>query len=173
MSNKTSNSRFRNHLQEILLLLSVPAVITIIGIACIYIPRALAHPAYDFVFCTGSNCADNFSIESGKLTRNSDDSVKKYRDTNSLYYYTVKDDTTRKITIDEAANYSLDATSKAPDGYSLDFQRGKDGPFVGSSANSWSLRKGLASKPIRLANGSNGRYYSTDTYFLGWVISHE
>src|SRR5690606_30012082 len=117
----------RKHLKEIILLFSVPIAIILLVIGFLYVPRLFAHPGYDFIYCSGYSCDNTFSVNpSGQLTITSDD--KPYRiDDSNLYYYDIERDASRPIHESEASRYTLDATSKSPDGYTLKRSSGSSG----------------------------------------------
>lgn len=172
MTKKPTRKQPNKHLKDILLLFSVPAGIIFIIVAFLYIPRLLANPSYDFIYCSGSNCSSRYTVDSSdKLTANESSSRYVYDD--ALHYYDVSRDATRRLTLGEAQNYRLDAASKSPDGYSLEMHRHSGGPFTSSYHDSWSLKKGALSKPVTLSNGSSDRYYYGSSGFVGWVLSDE
>ena len=166
MAKKAAVSPIREHLKEIIILFSVPLAIVCIIIALVYVPRLFAHPTYDFVYCEGYSCEDRFSVDSnGKLIQNDDSHEYSYR-SYSLSYYDTERDSTQPLQLTDAEKYTLSASSKSPEDYSL-HHAGSGGGFLfwGDYQNNWSLKKGFASKPLSL-NGS-------DIEFIGWVLRDE
>lgn len=166
MPKKAPTAQANKHLKEILLLFSVPAGIIVIIIAFLYIPRLFANPTFSFIYCEGYSCDNRFSVDpNGKLTVSAETDRYSYYDDYSLQYYDVQRDATRPLNADEATRYQLDATSKSPDGYTLKHSSGGGGVlFLGNYHDSWSLSKGLASKPLTF-DSRNG-----DNKFIGWVL---
>lgn len=157
----------KQHIRDILLLFSIPIGIIAVLIAFLYVPRLFAHPAYDFIYCEGYKCDDRFSVDpNGNLqVAPEDDRRYSYSYDADLFYYDVQRDATRPLQADEATRYRLDATSKSPDGYTLKYSSGGGGLlFWGGGQRSWSLNKGLASKPLEI----DVRY--GDNTFIGWVL---
>lgn len=163
MPEKAPNNQAKKHLKEILLLFSVPLGVIALIIGFIYIPRLLADPTHDFVYCEGYYCDNKFSVNSnGKLTTSSETDRFSYRDY-QLYYYDATRDATRPIQAADAENYLLDPTSKSPEGYTLERNTNSGGfLFWSESGGRWSLEKGIVSKPIDI----NGY----DIKFVGWVL---
>ena len=166
MSEETSSIQAKKHLKEILLLFSIPAFIVVTVIAFLYIPRLFANPTHDFIYCEGYSCENRFSVDlDGKLIV-TDDFNRYPRGSNTLHYYDLEQDATRPIQAEEAGDYPLDPTSKSPDGYQL-VQNSNNGGFLFWSdyRNSWSLKKGLVSKPVSIQ--------SYEIKFIGWVKDEE
>lgn len=162
--NKTS------HIKDLVLLFSIPVGIAICIAAIVYIPSLLANPKYDFVYsvCSSYRCDSDFNVDgSGHVSQYGVDSDR-YADTATLHYYSVKDDSTRTIGVEEAKGYQLDTSSKSPDGYTLSKEGSNSGFLFWSNYESgWYLKDGLKKKKIELSN--NDSYYSRDVKFLGWV----
>lgn len=166
----SKNSKKTSHIKDLILLFSIPAGIAICVAAVVYIPSLLANPKYDFVYsvCSNYSCHYDFNIDdSGHVSQYSTDRDR-YSDTATLHYYSVKDDSTRTISIDEARRYQLNTSSKSPDGYTLSKEGNNSGFLFWSNYESgWYLKDGLKKKKIELSN--NDSYYSRDVKFLGWV----
>lgn len=166
----SKNSKKTSHIKDLILLFSIPAGIAICVAAVVYIPSLLANPKYDFVYsvCSSYSCHYDFNIDdSGHVLQYSTDRDR-YSDTATLHYYSVKDDSTRTISIDEARRYQLNTSSKSPDGYTLSKEGNNSGFLFWSNYESgWYLKDGLKKKKIELSN--NDSYYSRDVKFLGWV----
>lgn len=172
MTSEPVHDQKNKHLKELLLLFSVPIGIVFIIIGFLYIPRLIANPSYDFVYCTGSACDNRYTINpAGEVSTPGSDTSRYYYDAISLRYFDIKDDTSRPISLDDAKKYRLDSSSKSPDGYTLERNTQSGGPFSFSYEENWSLKKGVLSKPIKLSSNQNA--YSSNTSFVGWVISNE
>lgn len=169
MTKEQAHNQVSRHMKDLLLLFSVPVAIIVLLVGLIYIPRVLANPTYDFIYCEGYYCDDRFSIDpNGTLKEAPDESVRSaYRGDARLFYYDVQRDATRPVQFDEAARYRLDTTSKSPDGYTLKHNSNSSGfLFWGGSSRSWSLSKGFASQPVTLGSGYG------DSKFIGWILSN-
>lgn len=166
MPKKALNSQTKKHLKEILLLFSVPIGIIILIVAFLYVPRLFANPTYDFIYCEGYSCDNRFSVDpNGTLAVSSETDSYSYYNDYSLHYYDVQRDATRPLHISEATRYQLDATSKSPDGYTLKHHSSGGGLlFLGNYQDSWSLSKGIVSKPLTLDTRGG------DNIFIGWVL---
>ncbi len=163
MTSKQAHNQPPRHFKDALLLFIVPIGIIALLIAFLYIPRLFANPVYDFIYCEGYSCDNRFTVNpSGAIAEsNNPHSYEMSR----LYYYDVERDAMRPLTIDEANRYRLDTSSKSPDGYVLkNTSNGGGFLFGGGYDNSWSLTKGLISKPVAL--NSNGE----SDEFIGWVL---
>ena len=166
MIQKSVQNQANRHTKDLLLLFSIPAGIILLLLAFLYVPRLLANPGYDFIYCEGYYCDGRFSVGSnGNLQEAPDENNRSYygNDAN-LFYYDVERDATRPVLFDEASRYRLDASSKSPDGYTLKRTSGGGGfLFWGSYSSGWSLSKGIVSKPISLSSNSSDE-------FIGWVL---
>lgn len=171
MAKEQTHGQVNNHLKEIVLLFSVPIGIVFIILAFIYVPRMLANPSYDFVYCEGgSNCSRQYTVDGSKRIDSTGNTNRFSFSNISLHYYDIDRGSSRPLTLEEAQEYELDTTSKSPDGYTLE-SRQQSGPFGSSWDNNWSLKKGILSKPVTLS-GDNDRY-SRSNNFIGWVLSDE
>lgn len=163
MPKKAPTLQAKKHLKEILLLFSVPIGIILIIVAFLYVPRLFANPTHDFIYCEGYSCDSRFVVDTnGKLTLSTESARNSYRDYR-LYYYDAKRDATRPIQLADAESYLLDASSKSPEGYTLE-QNTNGGGFLFWSdySRNWSLKKGFATKPVALSG--------SDITFIGWVF---
>lgn len=158
--NEKTHNHTTNRVRDFLLLFSVPLGVIILLIGFVYLPRLLANPMYDFVYCSGFSCDGAFTVTpSGKIIASED---RRYYDA-SLQYYDVSRDASRPIQLEEAAKYQIDPLSKSPDGYIVRQNTSGGGIlFLGNYKNDWSLKKGFASKPISLDS------HRSNT-FIGWV----
>lgn len=172
--------------RDILLLLSVPLGLLALLAAIVYIPQALARPAHDFIYslCSSYRCRDSVSVENGKIISDFEAHVTTLGDAEEfeqllsersreslpqLYYYDVSNDASRPLTFSEAQRYTVDGSSRAPDGYTLIHESSSSGfLFWGSSSSEWVLKNGLYKKSVDI--GESGRYYGgRDIIFIGWV----
>ncbi len=163
----------------------------------IKLPQILANPKYDFVYsvCDYSRCKEYDVDDNGKIVSYSNkenslviadgqsynlDDVIDNTDTLSskslkypnLYRYNQADGKSTKISADEYNKYTIDTSNTSPDGYELkeaDYST-RTYMFGGSSYEySWTLSKGIASKPVRLIGKRTSYYYNDDAKFIGWV----
>jgi hypothetical protein len=168
----TKDTNIKSHLKDIALLFAIPVGIALLAATVIYIPRLFAHPKYDFIYsaCDNYRCRQNYTVEAGHVARGpSHSSDSDYYDyTTRLLYYSSAADSTRSITLEEAQQYSLDTSSKSPDGYVLSKENSSSGfLFLGRADSGWYLKDGAKKKRVELASDSS--YYSQNVTFLGWV----
>lgn len=166
MPDTLPHGRSRTHLKEVLLLFSVPLGIIALLAAFIYIPRFFANPTHDFIYCEGYNCNSRFFVDGQGTLATKDDTNRYLYHDYTLKYYDIERDATRPLQPADAKKYLLDASSKAPDGYVARRNTNSGGfLFWGDYGNNWSLKKGIASKPLTLDAG--------DIEFIGWVVKDE
>lgn len=170
VNKKGTPSHQPSHLKDLILLFAIPIGIAILAVAAVYTPRLLANPKYDFVYsvCSSYSCSDDFSVDSSGHISQRAINRDYYREVTTLRYYSVKDNSTRSLTPEEAKRYQLNASSKSPDGYSLT-KEDRDSGFLfwGSHDSGWYLKDGIKKKKIELS--TVGSYSSRDVTFLGWV----
>lgn len=166
----TKNTIQSPHIKDLLLLFGVPLGILLITAAAIYVPRLLANPQTDFVYTTCESYACRSSFEVNGTGNISEVSISRSHNdyTASLHYYDASDNSTKKITLDEARRYTLDTTSRSPDGYAL-VRESQDTGFLFWSDHDtgWYLENGAIKKPVDIVGIDS--YYSQDVKFLGWV----
>lgn len=183
MSDKPSHPQKPDYIKDLALLFAIPLAIVIFAAAIIYIPRLMANPRYDFVYCAEYRCGSAYSVDSqGYLIgRNLNDksnrnlSYDEYQESrlndarySSLRYYDADSDSTKAISLEEAKQYKLNTSSKSADGYILKRETSSSGfLFWGDYEDGWYLQDGAKKKKIELS--SNDSYYSSDVKFLGWV----
>lgn len=159
-------------------------VIFIIAIS-IYIisARASIQPAHDFVYAMRSqsnysgyyveSIPNQYVVQNNKLTLNKvtvrpDVTATTYNP--DLFIYDVENDTSRKVTFDEAAALSLDAGPSSPDGYIVRYEYGHNGIFeiFGSddSSRGYVISKGNGDKKIAIPTADR---WSDDMMFIGWI----
>lgn len=170
--NTPENARVKSHIKDIVLLFAIPVGIALLAAAVIYIPRLLANPKYDFVYavCEDYRCGESYTVDAGHVVKESNPAMPEYYvHTTHLMYYNAAADSTRSITLEEAQQHRLDASSKSPDGYTLSWESSNTGfLFWGHADSGWYLKNGAKKKRVELAN-SNSYYYSQNVTFLGWV----
>lgn len=157
-----------NHFKDLALLFSVPLGIALLASAAIYIPRHFANPSYDFVYsvCSDYDCSSNFDVDSdGKVAKT--EAKESFGPAAKLYVFSVKDDSSKRLTLEQAQQYKLDTASKSPDNYKMTGGSGDSGLFLGESDPSWYLSDGLKKKELDIY-GSN-IYDPNSVRFLGWV----
>lgn len=166
MATTPSGNRLRTHIKDLTLLFGIPIGIIIIIAALLYVPRLFANPGYDFIYCTGYSCSEQYTVNpSGKIVEMPNENRYTF-ESSTLYYYDVERNTSRPLWSSvEALQYKLDPTLKSPDGYTLEHTTsGGDFLFSSNYRNNWSLTKGLVARPVTLdASGRNN-------HFIGWVL---
>lgn len=168
MTDKKQNSTaLSKHWRDLLLLFAVPAAIAVLVIGVLYVPRLLAHPKYDFIYCQGYDCPGDFTVTlDGTVTTTPKRNL--YSDpSTALYYYDTSRDSSRRLSLAGAQDYHVDASSRSPDGYQF-VEQSHDSGFLlwGSYDRDVVLKNGAKVKPTSI-NGA-----TTDNYLIGWV-THE
>lgn len=166
----------KNHIRDILLLISIPIGLLIVAASYAYVPRILATPKHDFIFasCSEYRCGDLYDVSSnGNITRRviEPDYLRFSIATSRLYYYDVSNDSTREIHPNDIANYRVDNSSRSPDGYTLEHENGSSNGFLffySSKQDGWYLKKDFLKKPVTLPY-SDDYYDNRDLQFLGWI----
>lgn len=162
--------------KEFLLFLSIPISIILLVSALLIVPPLFAKPKYDFIFsyCPDYACTTSYTVtSSGTISQDTDssDDHSYYKSQSELYYYDAQTNASKKISLDQAQTYQLDATSVSADGYSLVKGSDSGGGFLfwdSSSDNHWYLKNGLKKKQVNLISSTN-YYYSQSIQFVGWV----
>lgn len=169
--------------RDLMILFSVPIAVLLLAAAVVYGPRLAAHPQQSFLYVVCSNygrtCGDNYTISTEgvledqtayDMSRNSDSLTLRNMtyDTNDqgvLYYYDMVKESSKRLTLDEAQQYTLDKDEKSSDGYRLAQYSNEGGVlFWGTRSSGWQLENGLLKKHVILA----GDDYD-DKEFIGWV----
>jgi hypothetical protein len=171
MVNKPAGKHARpSYIKDLILLFAVPLLIAVVAAALVYIPRAMAHPTYDFVYsyCREYGCADDYSVDDGRIVQTAPTGGPSISSANAtLYYYNISDNSTKSLSYNEAKQYRLNPSSKSPDGYSLEMHSGYGGLFGGDDGRGWFLKNGAKQKVVKLSSGADT--YSEQIKFLGWV----
>ncbi len=174
MANKsTITTNKNNHLKDLALLFAIPIAIAVFAAFVVYFPNFLTNPKYDFVYslCDDYRCKNSYSVEStGYVTQDYSNPADPdyYNQTTNLFYYDSVNDSTRRLTLDEAKMYRLNTSSKSPDGYALTRESSSSGfLFWGDTNEGWFLKNGAKKKMVELT--TNGSYYSREINLLGWV----
>lgn len=163
----------RRYVKDLLLLFSVPAGVALLAFGIVYVPRLLARPGYDFIYsaCASYRCSTEYTVDaSGYIQQDTSPDGDIYRDGRSadLYYYSVKQNTAKRVTLEDARQHKLDTSLKAPDGYSLMRESTSSGfLFWSDYSDGWYLKNGAKKKKVELTG--NESYYAGDIKFLGWV----
>lgn len=160
--------------KEFLLFLSIPAGIILLVSLFLFVPTLLAKPGYDFIYtqCPDYDCSSTIVLGKDGLKSRPEISTEynNYRLVEpEIYYHDTGRNASKRIDLNEANKYVLDASNVSPDGYTL--TRGtSDGGFLFwgySSDSNWYLKKGsLQKKSLNLADND---YYSRDIKLMGWV----
>lgn len=197
MENLQKASKNRNW--PLILGISIPVLMVFLIILSIYLPNFLRKPKYNFLFVLGPQNAyrslspvpgnnmvartvNVFEVQNNKVVIIPKTYYYYIGDQvdqpNKLYVYNVQENRSKEISIDDAKNYTLDASTIAPDGFELKSGGYNDGffPFFyggNSDYNSKYLKKGVSSQKLNLPaySGYAGSYYYYDNnfQFLGWA----
>ncbi|HJQ08173.1 MAG TPA: hypothetical protein VJ836_01675 [Candidatus Saccharimonadales bacterium] len=171
--NSVKKTKSNSYFKDLFLLFAIPAAIAVFAALVIYVPRFLANPKYDFIYsvCDDYRCRDSYSVDTnGYVTWGVSNAPDQdyYDRTASLRYYDSANEATKSLTLEEARRYTLNTSSKSPDGYTLD--KGSSGSgflFWDNYDESWYLKNGAKKKKVALTN--NGSYHTHEVTFLGWV----
>jgi hypothetical protein len=180
MAEKTSETQTHHkpsYVKDLVLLFAIPASIAIIAALAVYVPRLMAHPQYDFIYaaCDSYSCENSFSVNADGLVTESfgaqSEIISPYSNQSqneTLRYYDARTDSTRSITLEQTRSYSLNTSSRSPDGYTLSQPDSGSGfLFWDNYDQGWYLKNGAKRKKVDLLQTRS--YYSSDVTFLGWV----
>lgn len=174
MSKKQQPSK--NTFKDLALLFSIPIGIFIIVIGLAYIPRLMANPKYDFVYadCRRGGCgySSDFGVDNGKFWQKIRDERAEFDRQLAFYYHDVAKDTSRSVSFDELASYTLDSASRSPDGYALKRASGASSGFLFWSNHSdggWQLEKDILRRPVSIVDNSQYYYGDQGIKLIGWV----
>lgn len=153
--------------------LSIPVLMVVLITMSIYLPAMFVKPKTNFVYSVGGDyCYQNrYSVNNGKIVENEikkpegNDSCRNYREAR-LFYYEVERNTSREITLEEAAKITVDDSLRSPDGFEVvSGGSGGDIFFSGGSYYDKYLKKGAYSRKLNTIASTS--YY--DFKFIGWV----
>lgn len=174
MTNQTAKKTTPpNHLKDLLLLFAIPIGIAVFAAAVVYVPRMFARPTHDFMYavCTSYEyCDTDYGVDdAGHVTAlHANRNRPGANGASVLRYYNAKDDSSRSLSLEEAKSYTLNTSSKSPDGYSLAKEdSGRGFLFWGNYESGWYLKNGAKKKKIDLVTTDS--YYTRDVNFLGWI----
>lgn len=154
----------RETVRDLALLFMVPLLIGVIVIALTYIPRFFAHPQYDFIYCQGYDCQSTYVLDDSKHITVKYSSNSPTDPDTALYYYSTARDSSRRLPDSEASHYTLDNSSKSPDGYTLAADsNGSAFLFWGSYSTRYVLKNGMKVKPTSIRDDYN------NVNFVGWI----
>lgn len=168
-----------SHLKDLILLFAVPVGVVLIAAAVIYLPRIFANPQHDFIYsyCEDYQCRDKYFVDADGHIEQTEEYFyntfeKSYYPNATLYYYDVSNDSSRSIALSDAQKFTLNTSSRDPDGYILKHEESNGGfLFWSDYSDRWSLGDGPKKKRVLLASDTN--YSSKEINFLGWVEDEE
>jgi hypothetical protein len=157
--------------RDFLIFISVPLLVIIVVAAILQGPSLFAKPKYDFIYslCQSYDCGSAYTIGSaGAVILQQNDTLYGGSATPTLYYYSEANNSTRRISTDQANSYRLDTSNVSPDGYTLWQNNDSSGGLFwdNSGDGSWYLKHGAKKKQLNLVTNSA---YGSDVQFLGWV----
>ncbi len=114
-----------NYKEKIPLIVGIglPFLLIIFVFATSYLPGLYVKPKYNFIYETGNTYDYEITVISGKIS--AQPKYQNYYNNTynpimpSLYYYDVKNDKSRQISLPEAQALTLDSSSKSPDGLTV------------------------------------------------------
>ena len=159
--------------------LSIPVLMIVFVAASIYLPSLFIKlPNSNFVFSIGDDyySRNQYMVVNGRLTAREQPPAeinnRNYASDPSLYYYDVKKNSAREITLAEAQSLSLDNHPVSEEGFEIVSGSGGGGDYFfffsygSSSGCNQYLKKGSFSRELHLATDN---YYCYTFKFLGWV----
>lgn len=179
------------------LVVAIALPIVFIGIlaAAIMLPSMRMNPQHDFVYVDHSDMdkfsyepiyfRNKYAVEGEKIVRvplevpqrAQADSLAipsgyRYEDAPTLYYYSIRENTSREISFEEAQVLTVAAGPSSPDGYNVSFEYSSDGIFelFGSGSDSgYVISKGAARKSLTGMSVDQNGYGGYNFELIGWV----
>lgn len=152
--------------------IGLPLLLILYVAVSAYLPSLFVKPKYNFVYTTDSYYDYNINVIDGRINiepRYTDYGTRTYRPKQpTLFLYDVTDDKSKQISLVQAQTYTLDPSSKSPDGFTVG--RSESGSysffpffFGGYDRGTYLMGKGLRRKI------SEQDYYNFK--FVGWVVN--
>jgi hypothetical protein len=162
--------------------LLIPVAMIVFIAAAIYLPRAFTRvdpPQWDFLYMVGyPPGTERVFVRDGRLVREDVDAPP-HAPTNpryelQFYVHRVPQNTSERVTFEQACLLQLDNTSKSPDGFQIVHGRRSQFLFPFTSSTDYReryLKKDGYALELDLATGSGaeGGYFSHAFTFLGWI----
>lgn len=166
------------------LLVGIALPLVFIGLIALFVflPTTYIKPAHDFVYASVDGYYDyyyvnTYNVENGQIALASstapvpNPSYVQRIQMPDLFVYNVKDNSSHKITFEEAKKYTLDPGPTSPDGYNIQYDYSHDGIFevFGSNNNSgYFIAKDKGQK--RLTGLVSDRYWGQGNFkLIGWI----
>jgi hypothetical protein len=162
--------------------LLIPVAMIVFIASAIYLPRVFTRvdpPQYDFLYMVGyPPGSERVFVRDGRLVREDVDAPA-HAPANPRYelqyfIHRVAQNTSERISFEDATQLKLDNTSKSPDGFEIVHGRRSDFFFPFTSSTDYRrryLKKDGYSSELDLAigSGAQGGYFSHSFTFLGWI----
>ena len=160
--------------------LAIPMVLTAIIAVSIYLPGVGKSPEHDFVYTVYDyrdvNGTLYYDVKDGKIVQ---ESIAMFPEgpsgapskamtgspSSQLYIYDVQSDTSKLLTMDEAAKLIVDPSRTSPDGYRVEY--GSSGGVFPFFDGGYDNNQYLLGNNRRIKTSVSGY----DNNFLGWVIN--
>jgi hypothetical protein len=177
------------------LIVAIALPIIFIGIlaVAILLPSMKINPQHDFVYTDARErneypykviqYKNDYVLKEGKVTLRPLNS--KYdditglmkqdielRDAPKLYYYSVTENTSREISLEDAQKLILVAGPSSPDGYNVKYEYNNDGIFElfgGSRDSGYVITKGAGRKNLSGMDTIENYYGGEEFLLIGWV----
>jgi len=160
--------------KELVAVVSLPLVMMLLVAVIIYVPSLFIRPQYDFLYytCERYCYSDPLDVVNSRVeqTRSYDRLYSSFSDNEpeiEIYYYSVEDARSKRISLSEAQLYFLDDSKTAPDGFKLESGDSYGGFLVfgyyGNNDAVKKLQKGTASFSTDIDS------YEYSFNFLGWI----
>lgn len=161
--------------------IALPFIFILIVLAAAYIPSLSVDPQHDFMYTqqeysysSQTRYKNTYKVEGGRIAteplKNLIEGFE-YSEFPDIYLYDVENDTSRKISFEEAKDYALQAGPSSPDGYVVSYEYGHNGIFeiFGSNDSDRGYFISKDNKKKRLHNLSREITYYGDFKVIGWV----
>ena len=158
--------------------ITIPIFMIVLIAVSIYLPPLFAPaPKFNFLYVTEDSYGQDhhYGVENGKLVKYEAKYPNNYTPRGEkLFMHDVSRNSDQEISFEEAQRLKLDANVKSPDGYEVVYGSSEYGffPFFfsgGYDYNAMYLKGHNVSKKLELQLSNDGRYYSHDRRFLGWI----
>jgi len=165
--------------------ISLPIIFIILISAIVFIPSLSMKPQYDFIYSTedssygySQNYKNTYIVTGGRIAvqalpadKDIDPAYK--GDSPALYLYDIKNNSSHKISFEEATKYALDQGPSSPDGYTVKYEYNNDGIFglFGSNGDGsgYFIEKSGSKKELTGMSDATGTYYQGRFKLIGWI----
>lgn len=160
---------------SLILGITIPIVMVVAVAASVYLPGMFTKPTYNFAYALGGDVygKQKFVVQDGRVVEREvkPPIVPEYypQTEEKLYFYDVKTDESRTMSVEEAQKLHLNADIKSRDGFEVTTGGNGGFSFFGASQdyNARYLKGNGVSKKLKINLDQRG--YMGGFRFLGWV----